>query len=65
MVAQKVVLITGASSGIGYQTAKKLATQQFKVYGAARRVDRLASLVQLGVSPIYMDITDDETIYHR
>ena len=62
MVAQKVVLITGASSGIGYQTAKKLAAQQFKVYGAARRVDRLTPLVQLGVSPIYMDITDDETI---
>ncbi|MDV8950534.1 oxidoreductase [Leuconostoc falkenbergense] len=62
MVAQKVVLITGASSGIGYQTAKKLAAQQFKVYGAARRVDRLAPLVQLGVSPIYMDITDDEAI---
>ncbi len=34
---QKVILITGASSGIGYDAALMLAEQGHKVYSAARR----------------------------
>ena len=36
----KVILLTGASSGIGFQTAEYLAKQGHKVYGAARRVEQ-------------------------
>ena len=44
MVRDKVVIITGASSGIGYATALALSRAGAKVAIGARRVDRLESL---------------------
>jgi NADP-dependent 3-hydroxy acid dehydrogenase YdfG len=40
----KVVVITGASSGLGEATARLLSTQGASVVLGARRVDRLRSL---------------------
>ncbi|MDY7028653.1 MAG: SDR family NAD(P)-dependent oxidoreductase [Spirochaetota bacterium] len=40
----RVALITGASSGIGYQTAKQLYEAGMKVVVCARRLDRLQQL---------------------
>ena len=45
-IADKVVVITGASSGIGASTAKLLARHGAKVVLAARRKDRLDAAVQ-------------------
>lgn len=59
---QKVILLTGASSGIGYDTATRLARQGHKVYGAARRIDKMQPLKELGVIPIKMDVTDDASM---
>lgn len=41
----KVIVITGASSGIGAATAKRCHAAGMKVVAAARRVDRLVDLV--------------------
>ena len=48
---KKVILITGASSGIGYDAALILAGQGHKVYGAARRVELMEGLRDKGVIP--------------
>ena len=57
-MSQKVILITGASSGIGLDTARMLASKGCKVYGAARRVELMEPLKELGVVPLYIDLTD-------
>ena len=59
---KKVILLTGASSGIGYQTAESLAKEGYVVYGAARRTEKMETLKQFGVKPIYLDVTDEESI---
>ena len=46
MIDAKVIIITGASSGIGEATAKLLASQSAILMLAARREERLKTLVQ-------------------
>ncbi len=58
----KTILITGASSGIGKATAKMLIGQGYTVYTAARRVEKMDDLKNLGCIPLKMDITKEEDI---
>lgn len=58
----KIILLTGASSGIGYQTAEVLAKEGHKVYGAARRIEKIKELKKFGVVPIKLDVTDEKSI---
>ena len=62
MSNQKVVLITGASSGIGKATAEQLLQEGHIVYGAARRVEKMQDLIQAGGHAMKMDILKEEDI---
>lgn len=53
----KVILITGASSGMGKEAAKALIKQGHTVYTAARRLDSMDDLAQMGGFPIQMDVS--------
>lgn len=53
----KVIVITGASSGIGKDAAKALIKQGHIVYALARRLDQMQDLKTLGGYPIAFDIT--------
>lgn len=54
----KVILITGASSGIGFDAARTLARQGHRVYAAARRTELMEPLRADGVEIMKMDVTD-------
>lgn len=64
MAASKksVVLITGASSGMGKETALTLAREGHIVYGAARRVDKMRDLVEAGGHALELDVTDEAKV---
>jgi len=56
-------VITGASSGIGAATARRLATEGFQVVLGARRLDRISALAaELGGRAIRLDVTDDSSV---
>ena len=59
---QRVVLITGASSGIGKATAALFAQQGHITYATARRSETFPELQALGCYPLYIDVTDEESM---
>lgn len=58
----KTVLITGASSGIGKETALELRKYGFTVYAAARRIDKMRELEEQGIHPISLDLTEESSM---
>lgn len=59
---QPVALVTGASSGIGAATARRLAAAGYRVYGAGRRAERLEELRRDGVTPLVLDLLDEGSL---
>ncbi|RCV55010.1 oxidoreductase [Marinitenerispora sediminis] len=60
-MTDKTALVTGASSGIGEATARKLHALGYTVYGAARRSGRLEQLAHDGIRPLAMDVADEQS----
>jgi NAD(P)-dependent dehydrogenase (short-subunit alcohol dehydrogenase family) len=58
----RVVLITGATSGVGKACAEKLAASGFTVYGASRRVDENAQPPGLPYRLLRGDVTDADSV---
>jgi NAD(P)-dependent dehydrogenase (short-subunit alcohol dehydrogenase family) len=62
MTSPRVALVTGGSSGIGEEAARRLRKAGFEVYAVARRLDRMAGLEKDGVRVFGMDVTDDTSM---
>lgn len=52
------VVVTGASTGIGRETARRLAAAGFRVFGTVRRPDDAGGLRVEGITPVTLDVTD-------
>jgi hypothetical protein len=63
VVKKDVAVITGASSGIGAATARRLASDGYDVVVGARRLDRLQALAtEIGARALPLDVTDPESV---
>ncbi|SHN45651.1 SDR family oxidoreductase [Cryptosporangium aurantiacum] len=58
-----VAVVTGASSGIGAASARRLSAEGFQVALGARRTDRLVELAaEIDGVPLPLDVTDDASV---
>ncbi len=61
-MAERSILITGCSSGIGLTVAEGLAARGWRVFATARKPEDVFRLQALGLDALQLDVTDDESI---
>jgi NAD(P)-dependent dehydrogenase (short-subunit alcohol dehydrogenase family) len=59
---QEIVIVTGASSGIGEATARELARRGFYVLAGVRRDQDADAIRGPGIEPLIIDITNPDHI---
>jgi NAD(P)-dependent dehydrogenase (short-subunit alcohol dehydrogenase family) len=68
MKAQNVALVTGSSSGIGFETALLLARNGFKTYASMRNLEKSKNITQLAnreklpLEVVQLDVNDDISV---
>ena len=68
MQGGKVALVTGSSSGIGFETALLLARAGFKTYASMRNLEKskniseIASTEKLPLQVVHLDVDDDGSV---
>ncbi|MFL6457402.1 MAG: SDR family NAD(P)-dependent oxidoreductase [Nitrososphaeraceae archaeon] len=68
MKAQKVAVVTGSSSGIGYETALLLARSGFHTYASMRNLEKskniteIANTEKLPLQVVQLDVNDDRSV---
>ncbi len=64
MSEPRTAVVTGASSGIGAATARRLIDEGFAVVMGARRLDRLEAIAaETGARPLHLDVTDQASVF--
>jgi len=59
---QKLIVVTGASTGIGASVARELARQGFHVLAGVRRDHDADAIRSTGIEPVILDITKPERV---
>ena len=62
MKRSRVALVTGASAGIGFDTAIALRDAGFTVYAGARRLEKMEPLKGHGITVLSLDVTSEESM---
>lgn len=62
---KQVAIITGASSGMGKSTAFELHQKGYKVYGMARRTEKMNDLKEKGMEVVSLDLTQDPKLFTK
>ena len=62
MRVARTILITGCSSGIGWDAAVTLVRHGWRVFATARDDHSLARLADVGANPVHMEMSDDQSI---
>ena len=61
-MAERTVLITGCSSGIGLVSAREMTTRGWRVFATARKPEDIARLKAEGFDSLYLDYAEPKSI---
>lgn len=61
-MAERTVLITGCSSGIGLASAREMTTRGWRVFATARKPEDIARLKEEGFDSLYLDYAVPQSI---